>query len=93
MFKYVPSTWSTPAYCVFDEYHYLIKWNSKTHICFLDKNTRKIIKVGVPNPRNVRISYCETLNNIYMYIGDYFTIAFRRRTKTFDLIGSKECIG
>ncbi len=92
MFKYVPSTWSAPALCVFDECHILIKWNSGHNIKFMDSTTGRIITVRVPDPKTTRLSVCETLNNIYMYVGDYYTIAFRRRTKTFELIGSKEHI-
>ena len=92
MFKYVPSTWSAPALCVFDECHILIKWNNSGHINFMDSNTGRIITLRVPNPKITRLSVCETLNNIYMYVGDYYTIAFRRRTKTFELVGPDEHI-
>lgn len=92
MFKYVPSTWSAPALCVFDECRILIKWNSGHNIKFMDSTTGRIITVRVPNPKTTRLSVCETLNNIYMYVGDYYTIAFRRRTKTFELVGSNEHI-
>ena len=91
MFKYVPSTFNAPALCVFDERHILIKWNSGHNIKFMDSNGR-IITLRVPNPKTIRMSVCETLNNIYMYVGDYYTIAFRRRTKTFELVGSDEHI-
>ena len=92
MFKYVPSTWSAPALCVFDECRILIKWNSGHNINFMDSTTGRIITVRVPNPKTTRLSVCETPNNIYMYVGDYYTIAFRRREKTFELVGSKEHI-
>lgn len=92
MFKYVPSTWSAPALCVFDECRILIRLNTGHNIKFIDTTTGEIITVRVPSPKTVRLSVCETLNNIYMYVGDYYTIAFRRRTKTFELIGSEEHI-
>ena len=92
MFKYVPSTWSAPALCVFDECRILIRLNTAHGIKFMDTTTGEIITVRVPNPKTIRLSACETLSNIYMYVGDYYTIAFRRRTKTFELVGSDEHI-
>ena len=91
MFKYVPSTWRTPALCVFDECHILIRLNVANAIKFIDR-TGRIITVRVPNPKITRLSALETPNNIYMYVGSYYTIAFRRRTKTFEPIGSAEHI-
>ena len=89
MFKYVPSTWSAPALCVFDECRILIRLNTAHNIKFIDTATGEIICLRVPNPKITRLSVCETLNNIYMYVGDYYTIAFRRRTKTFELVGTE----
>lgn len=92
MFKYVPSTWSAPALCVFDECHILIRLNTSHNIKFINAATGGIITLRVPNPKITRLSVCETLNNIFMYVGDYYTIAFRRRTKTFELVGPGEHI-
>ena len=92
MFKYVPSTWRMPALCVFDECHILIRLNTGHNIKFIDSTTGRIITVRVPNPKITRLSALETPNNIYMYVGSYYTIAFRRRTKTFEPIGSAEHI-
>lgn len=85
MYKFVPSTWTTPAICIFDEYTQLIKYATPTEVCFLRPGFRVALKV--PNPRTVRLSVVETTNNIYLYVGAYYTIAFRRRSRTFDLIG------
>ena len=92
MFKYVPSTWSAPALCVFDECRILIRLNTSHNIKFINAATGGIITLRVPNPKTVRLSVCETLNAIYMHVGDYYTIAFRRRTKTFELVGPGEYI-
>lgn len=92
MFKYVPSTWSAPALCVFDECHILIKRNSGHNIKFINATTGGIITLRVPNPKIIRLSALETPNNIFMYVGDYYTIVFRRRTKTFELVGTDEHI-
>lgn len=92
MFKYVPSTWRVPALCVFDECHILIRLNVANAIKFIDSTASRIITVRVPNPKIIKLSALETPNNIYMYVGSYYTIAFRRRTKTFELIGSAEHI-
>lgn len=92
MFKYVPSTWSAPALCVFDECHILIRVDTNHNIKFINATTGGIITLRVPNPKIIRLSALETPNNIFMYVGDYHTVAFRRRTKTFELIGSKEHI-
>lgn len=73
--------------CVFDECHILIRLNTNRNIKFINAATGGIITLRVPNPKIVKLSVCETLNNIYMYVGDYYTIAFRRRTKTFELVG------
>ena len=87
MFKYVPSTWSAPARCVFDECRILIRLNTAHNIKFINAATGGIITLRVPNPKITKLSVCETLNAIYMHVGDYYTIAFRRRTKTFELVG------
>lgn len=87
MFKYVPSTWSAPALCVFDECRILIRLNTAHNIKFINAATGGIITLRVPNPKITKLSAFETLNNIYMYVGDYYTIAFRRRTKTFEVVG------
>ena len=90
MFKYVPSTWSAPALCVFDECRILIRLNTAHNIKFINAATGEIITLRVPNPKITKLSVCETLNSIYMHVGDYYTIAFRRRTKTFKLVGPGE---
>ena len=85
MYKFIPGTWTTPAICIFDDTTQLIKYTTTTEVCFLRPGFKVSLKV--PNPRAVRLSIVETINNIYLYVGPYYTIAFRRRTKEFDLIG------
>lgn len=92
MFKYIPSTWSAPALCVFDECRILIRVNTGHNIKFINAATGGIITLRVPNPKITRLSALETPNNIFMYVGDYYTVAFRRRTKTFELVGPNKHI-
>lgn len=85
MYKFMPATYATPAVCVFDETTRLVKYTTADSVNFLHPNFKVALKV--PKPRTVRLAVCETLNNIYLYVGRYYTIAFRRRTRTFELIG------
>lgn len=85
MYKFMPATYATPAMCVFDETTRLVKFTTASKVCFICPGFQVALKV--PTPRTVRLAVCETLNNIYLYVGEYYTIAFRRRTRTFELIG------
>lgn len=78
--------------CVFDECRILIRVNTKHTIKFINAATGGMITLRVPNPKTIKLSVCETLNSIYMHVGDYYTIAYRRRTKTFELVGPGEYI-
>ena len=92
MYKFTPASWGAPALCDFDERATLVKYTTPTEVGFIDHrllNDRSAfnVKLKVPNPRTVRLSVVETINNIYLYVGAYYTIVYRRRSNTFELIG------
>lgn len=92
MYKYTPASWASAAICAFDERAYLVKYTTQMEVCFVDRRwthdrTAFNVKLRVPNPKAVRLAIVETTNNIYLYVGNYYTIAYRRRTNQFELIG------